>query len=277
MILRTLFTLLLSLFTYNFALAGVHIKDIFSTTNKSKDFINQFTFYATPFTAPDQVIIKKYCLMPQEKADLFLQNQKMMAAKDHIAAYHYGMLTGFADCIENKPQKAIKYLLQASNNGITRASYLMGLLFLKDNNIEQAQKFFLKGIKALHSKSAYNYALIDSDNLMKPHKNNLKLLKIAASEGHDFVRHDTEIFQLKLSILNNEIIHRPEIMKIKKTLSSIINKSDDERLKAIAEKNIEIINALKMMVQSKIKNPINLFSALKHQSMKHFNTYMNAN
>ncbi|MFT6072022.1 MAG: hypothetical protein ACJARD_001098 [Alphaproteobacteria bacterium] len=283
----------------NFAYAGVDLKNTIKINENSKLMMQQFKFFASPFTKPDLSPLETYCNLPEESAKKYLKNKFKSAQSNYIAAYHYGILIGFAPCIDKKPQQSLRYLMKASRNGITKSSYLVGLLLLKENNLKNAQNYFKQGAQALHPQSAYNYALIASKNLTILDDNIIKYLEIAASDGENFVRHDTAIAQLKHHLTHQKYLKKSEIIRIKGILTDTMVQSNNNRLKILSKNNLAIIKSLESTINNKQTTKYNqpiyyssvdidninkskdnqykkLFNSLEKQGLKTFDEYMNS-
>ena len=226
------FLLLLS----NLACADVYFK---SDLGIDRKFLSsKFQFYGVSFLGINQVPLKRYCTLSKDNAEIYLKNKFQMAKFDATAAYHYGTLIGFAPCLEKDLKRAIHYLKRASDNGNNEAAYLLGLIFLKKNDIIMTKKYFIKAARNFHPEANYNYALLESQKFKYINQLTISLLKNAARSGSLKAQHDQSIVILKL-FLNKKIkLQKSELIRLSNVFNNVIDTTSDMQLKVKATQNL---------------------------------------
>ncbi len=242
---RIFLILLTIILTHNIAFADAYIAPRFQSQVQRSLFVKKFQLYASPFTEANAYPLRKYCNLPTDKAELYLKTKQEIAQSDALAAYHYGMLIGFAPCLSQETKEASNYLLVAARDGIDDASYLLGLILLKQDNISTAKSYFMYAAKNDHAQASYNYALLSSGNFTVLNNATLDLLKNAAVSGDLKIQHDTIIVALKLFLNKKITLKNTEMIRIENILSAIIEKTHNNHLKEIAVNNLNYLTELK--------------------------------
>lgn len=265
-----------SLFLYIIILliSSIHHSHSKSYVISSQD---SFQFHATPFQKINMLPLKKFCALPKLKAKLYLKNKYEVSEFDPLIAYQYGTLIGFAPCIKNNLNLAVKYLKIASENDVAEASFLLGLISLKKHDFINARYFFMKASSSFHSEANYNYALLESYNFKKISQKTVDALDNAASSGDLKSRHDNIVMKLKLFLNGHINLRKTEILHYSNILNKISKSSDNVPLKKIAEENLNLLIKLQpKSISSKENNQVSLLDLNMEKKYNHKKNFNNS-